>query len=115
VPKTETVNVTVYKNVPKTETVNVTVYKNVPKTETVNVTVNKTVTETIEVPCTTYTTRQVPHEATRRVPLCVPVQEKVVCTRMVPVTVEKEVIVCVDGGDECGRRHRLFGWLLGCW
>src|SRR5437660_5782118 len=110
VPRTETVNVTVYRTVPRTETVNVTVCRTVPRTETVNVTVYRTVTETRNEQYTVYTPRQVPHQGTRQVARCMPVQEKITLTRMVPVTVEREVTVCAAGygGCDVGGGHRLF-------
>jgi hypothetical protein len=53
--------------------------------------------------------------------VCVPVQEKVTLTRMVPVTVEREVTECAAGcGDcsDCGggrRQHRLFARRHDCY
>jgi hypothetical protein len=105
---TEQVPVTCYKKVctPVTEKVNVTVNKMVAKQETVKVTTCKIVTETVQQKCVVNVVKQVPYEAVRKVAVCVPVQEKVTCTRLVPVQVEKEVTCVV--APEChgsAKRH----------
>jgi hypothetical protein len=102
----------------KTQKVMCTTYKMVEKKETVKCTTYKCVPESKTEEYTCYTTRQVEHKGTRKVCHCVPVQEKVTCTRMVPVKVEKEIEVCApttccaapcDSG--CGHRG-LFGGLF---
>jgi hypothetical protein len=110
---TEQVPVTAVRHVVEqvSEKVKVTVYKPVARQETLKVTTYQCVPETREVKETVYVTKQVPYEATRKVASCVPVQEKVTLTRLVPVTAEKEVTITVGGfcGDcgpvtGCGRR-----------
>jgi len=110
---TEQVPVTVMQSVCEqvSEKVMVTTYRQVEKKETVKVTTYKCVPETHQEAYTVSVMRQVPYEASRKVAVCVPVQERVTCTRMVPVTVEKEVTVaCAPAGcaEECGScgKHR---------
>jgi hypothetical protein len=107
---------TVVERVP--EKVKVTSYKQVARQETVKVTTYQCVADTREEKYTVNVTRQVPYEAVRKVAHRVPVQEKVTLTRMVPVTVEKEVTVSACA-DSCGTSVRgsrrcggLFRW--GC-
>lgn len=100
-----------------TEKVKVTVWNRVQKKDTVPVTTYKCVPETHEQKYVVNVTRNVPYTATRRVAYCVPAQEKFTATRMVPVSVEREVTVCVAGCgcDDCGGRgHGILGRLLGC-
>jgi len=74
------------------ETVCVTVNKMVPSTEVRKVCVNRCVTECVPETCTVMTRRCVPYTAYRTVSKCVPVQEKVTCTRMVCRPVTKTVV-----------------------
>jgi hypothetical protein len=125
---TETVPVTVMRTecVPHQEKVMVTVNRMVEKKETVKVTTYRCVVKSRPEEYTVWTTHNVPHQGTRKVPICVPSTEKVMLTRMVPVQVEREVTVCTSacgGGGECGgcgdggcghRGHRLFGGRRGC-
>jgi hypothetical protein len=112
VPNYKTVQtpVTVMKCVtePVTEKVKVTVNKMVAKKETIKVTRYECKPETHEEKYTVCSVKRTPYEATRKVAVCVPVQEKVTLMRMVPVQVEKEVVVsacatcCDDGcGSDC--------------
>jgi hypothetical protein len=111
---TEKVPVTTCQRVctPVTEKVKVTVYKSVAKQETIKVTTCKLVMETKDEKCIVNVVKRTPYEATRKVAVCVPIQEKVTCTRMVPVQVEKEV-VCAPTSTcaSCGKCH-LFGGLF---
>jgi hypothetical protein len=116
---TETVPVKCLKTVcePVKEKVMVTVSKLVEKKETVKVTSYKCVPETREEKCVVNVTSQVPYEATRKVFVCVPVQEKVTLTRMVPVQVEKEITCVVPTCCEsqgCGTRHCRGGLFHRC-
>lgn len=97
---TEQVAVTVMQNVVehKTEKVNVTSYKTVAKQETVKVTTYQCQAEPREEKYTVYTSKMVPVEGVRKVAVCTPVEEKAMLTRMVPVQVEREVIVSTSGG-----------------
>ena len=56
---------------------------------------------------TTCVTRKVPYQATRQVSVCVPVTETVMCCRMVPRCVEKEVPAVSVGCESayCGSAH----------
>jgi hypothetical protein len=112
---TEQVPVTTCQRVctPVTEKVKCTVYKSVPKQETIKVTTCKLVYETKDEKCIVNVVKRTPYEATRKVAVCVPVQEKVMCTRMVPVQVEKEVVcaptsTCSSCGGRCGLLGGLF-------
>jgi len=104
VPKMVTVKdkVMVMKRVcePVTETIKVTILKPIEKKEKVKITVCETKTETKEEKCTIYVPKTTPYEATRKVAVCTPVQEKVKLYRCVPVQVEKEV-TCVVAAPTC--------------
>jgi len=115
------------------ETVCVTVNKMVPSTEVRKVCFNRCVSECVPETVTVLTRRCVPYTATRTVNRCVPVQEKVTCTRMVCRPVTKTIVetptctetcapTCGDTcGDTCGtacctecappakKKHHLFG------
>jgi len=86
------------------ETCCVTVNKMVPSTEVRKVCVNRCVTECVPETITVMTRRCVPYTATRTVSRCVPVQEKVCCTRMVCKCVTKTVVetpTCCDAAPTC--------------
>jgi hypothetical protein len=85
---------------PVTETIKVTCLKPVEKKEKVKITVCETKTETKEEKCTIFVPKTTPVEATRKVAVCTPVQEKVTAYRCVPVRVEKEV-TCVVAAPTC--------------
>jgi len=111
------------------ETVCVTVNKIVPTTETHKVCTHRCVTECVPETVTVMTRRCVPYTATRTVSKCVPVQEKVTCTRMVCRPVTKTVVeypapactpTCCEAAPTCcdtcapacpqegGKKHGLF-------
>jgi len=105
-----TCKVTVCKTEIREERCKVTVCKCVAKTKTENYTCN--------------VTRTVPYESTRTVVKCVPVQEKVTCTRMVCRKVEKQVPVATCCEEACchegllsklkGHFHKDCGCSSGC-
>jgi hypothetical protein len=120
---TETVEVTVPQNVIEqvTEKVTVVTHKLIEKKETVTVPYCDLVKKEREENYTVYSTKVTPYEAVRKVAYTVEVPEKVICTRLVAVQVEKEVTVQVPStcgfdagyGTDCGyaggRHHgRLF-------
>jgi hypothetical protein len=95
-----TCKVTVMKREVHQETVQVTCYRCVPQTRTENY--------------TAYTQRTIPYQASRCVAICVPTQEAVTCTRMVPRQVTKQVPVATSAccaptneccATTCGRSH----------
>lgn len=96
----------------------VTVYKKEMRKEEVKCCVNKCVTEKKIV--NVCVQKKVPYQAKRQVQVCVPVQEKVECCRMVCKAVEREV---ADHGDccvpcckpaRCGLFHKNKGCDSGC-
>jgi hypothetical protein len=93
-------------------TCKVTVCKTEMKEEKYSVTVCKTVAKQVVENYTVCVTKQIPYEATRTVVHCVPVQEKVTCTRMVCHKVEKQVPVATCCEDACGKEswfHKMSG------
>jgi hypothetical protein len=122
-PPTRTVKVwvscPVYEDVPVTrcrrvceyhqEVVKVTTYKRVCREVPTQVTCYRCVPESRVEEYTALVPRQVPYQATRMVSVCVPHEETVTCTRMVPRIVERQVPVCeAPCVTECcsgGSRH----------
>jgi hypothetical protein len=125
-PRTKTVRVWVpcptWEEVPVTKmervcetrpvTTKVTVCKKEMRTETYQVTVCKMVPEQRTETYTVNFSRCVPYQATRTVNVCVPTQETVTATRMVPRVVEKQVPVDIcapapvcEPCCESSRRH----------
>jgi hypothetical protein len=89
--------------------VQVTVCKKEYRTETYQVTVCKSVAESHVEKYTVCVTRKVPYQTTRQVAVCVPHEEKVMATRMVCRTVEKQVPCEAPCETTCCKRsHRLF-------
>jgi len=82
--------------------VQVTVCKMVPKQVTSQVCCYKCVPQQITQTCTVMVSKCVPYQCTRMVARCVPCQENVVCCRMVPRTVVKQVPCADTCGDTCG-------------
>jgi hypothetical protein len=81
--------------------------------ERCQVTVCRAVPETRVENCTVLVKRMVPYQATRKVAVCVPCTENVVCTRMVCRTVEKQVACCEPTCEpccnSCGGKRKFFG------
>jgi hypothetical protein len=71
----------------------VTTYRQEVRTEACQVTCWKCQPQVCTEKCTVLVTRRVPYQATRTVFVCVPHQETVTLTRMVPRVVEKQVAV----------------------
>jgi hypothetical protein len=106
-------------------TTKVCTYKKELRTEACKVACWKCVAVPETVRCTVNETQQIPVKATRTVAVCVPVEEKVTCTRLVARVVEKQVPVapavtecckpacelcsqpCCESAPRCHKRHRF--------
>jgi len=90
------------------ETIQVTVNRMVPVQETFKVCTHRCITECVNETVTVMVRKCVPVPATRCVATCVPVCEKVLCTRLVPHTVCKQV-PCEPCEPCCKKKRGLFG------
>jgi hypothetical protein len=126
-PPTKTVKVwvpcPVYEDVPVTrcrrvceyqpEVRKVTTYKHVTREVKSQVTCYRSVPECRTEEYTVLVSRQVPYQATRLVSVCVPHEETVTCTRLVPRVVERQVPVseapCCNLCGSGGHRSRGHG------
>jgi hypothetical protein len=105
--------------------VKVTTFKPKEIKEKVKVTTCEVKTEIKEEKFTVMVEKRTPYEATRKVCYTVPVQEKVMATRMVTKQVEREVPICVPVTccappcceactHSCGHHHRGGLFHRGC-
>jgi len=101
-PCTKTVKCPEYRCVHK----QVTVCKKQTHCETYKVTVCKCVPHQKVETYTCCVEHKVPYECTRTVCKCVPCQEQVTCCRMVKKCVEKQVPVCCEPCEPCGRKWK---------